>query len=223
MADPLPPGRPPTDLGATVGWVEVDGVQKEVTLADRIVEVVGLGMFLTDAAAAVGFPVETLRAWRQRGAAATRHLLNGDRTLTQLSAHERQCADLSIRWDRAEMEARRALLGVADKVAKGGLTRTEVTKKVLHRETEDPETGRLVETTTKTVDVLPDGRMLSWMLERRWPEDYGRRRVEITGADGGAVQIEDNGSAVAKLRAAIEEIREAKTEDAAANGNGTHV
>lgn len=30
----------------------------------------------------------------------------------------------------------------------------------------------------------------AWMLERRYPEMYGRNRVELTGANGGPVQVE---------------------------------
>lgn len=30
----------------------------------------------------------------------------------------------------------------------------------------------------------------AWKLERRYPEHYGRNRIELTGADGGAVQID---------------------------------
>jgi hypothetical protein len=30
----------------------------------------------------------------------------------------------------------------------------------------------------------------AWLLERRWPEAFGRRTVEITGKDGGPVSLE---------------------------------
>jgi hypothetical protein len=33
-----------------------------------------------------------------------------------------------------------------------------------------------------------DWRASAWMLERCFPEEYGRNRVEITGANGGAVE-----------------------------------
>lgn len=35
-----------------------------------------------------------------------------------------------------------------------------------------------------------DWKAASWLLERRWPDEYGQRRVEITGKDGGPVQFE---------------------------------
>jgi hypothetical protein len=224
MAEPLPPGRPPTDLSAAIAWIEQpDGTRLKVSIADRIVEIVGAGLFLHDAAAAIGFPIDTLRSWRRTGARAARQLLNGEKRLSDLSAHEQQCGELSIRWDRAEMEARRSLMDVSWKVATGGLTRTEVTRKVVHPENVDPSAVRTIETTTKTIEVLPSDRMLSWLLEHRWPEDFGRRRLEITGDGGGPVQVEDATAAVDKLRSAIADIREAKAENDPTAGNGTHV
>jgi hypothetical protein len=204
-----------------------DGSRTAVTIADRIVETVGAGLFLHDAAAAIGFPVDTLRAWRKIGARVARQLLNGEKRLNDLSAHERQCGDLSIRWDRAEMGARQALLNVGMKLAKGGLTRTEVSVKTIRPAANEPGDGeRLVETVTRDIEVLPSVQMLSWLLERRWPEDFGRRRLEVTGADGGPVLLGDAASAADKLRSAIEDIRESKAEadeSLAGNGNGAHV
>ena len=31
----------------------------------------------------------------------------------------------------------------------------------------------------------------AWLLERRFPDDYGRNKVEVTGKDGGAVEVEN--------------------------------
>ena len=30
----------------------------------------------------------------------------------------------------------------------------------------------------------------AWLLERRWPDEFGRQRVELTGADAGPIRIE---------------------------------
>ncbi len=38
--------------------------------------------------------------------------------------------------------------------------------------------------------ILPDWRAASWWLERRYPDEYGRTRTEVTGADGGTIRFE---------------------------------
>lgn len=35
-----------------------------------------------------------------------------------------------------------------------------------------------------------DWKASAWALERRWPEDFGMRKVEVTGKDGGPIQFE---------------------------------
>lgn len=39
----------------------------------------------------------------------------------------------------------------------------------------------------------------AWMLERKFPERYGRQRLEITGADGGAVKLDSTAKVVLYL------------------------
>ena len=40
--------------------------------------------------------------------------------------------------------------------------------------------------------AMKDGKWqaAAWLLERRWPEKFGRQRHEITGADGGPVEVQ---------------------------------
>lgn len=40
----------------------------------------------------------------------------------------------------------------------------------------------------------------AWLLERRHPEDWGRRTVEVTGANGGAIQFEAAGEIAQAVR-----------------------
>lgn len=36
----------------------------------------------------------------------------------------------------------------------------------------------------------PDWKAAAWMLERRYRDEYGTRQVEVTGAGGGAIEVE---------------------------------
>jgi hypothetical protein len=38
-----------------------------------------------------------------------------------------------------------------------------------------------------------DWRAAAWFLEHRWPHEWGRRNVEVTGPDGGPVEVQEAG------------------------------
>jgi hypothetical protein len=44
----------------------------------------------------------------------------------------------------------------------------------------------------------------AWKLERRYPHEYGRRVQEITGKDGGPVEVKDVRSEIARRLAALD-------------------
>lgn len=44
----------------------------------------------------------------------------------------------------------------------------------------------------------------AWLLERRFPDEFGRRVVEVTGADGGPIQVEE------RLVSLLDQVRQAK-------------
>jgi hypothetical protein len=69
-----------------------------------------------------------------------------------------------------------------------------------------------------------DGRLAMEFLSRRWPADFGRRPIELTGADGGPLQVEQASSAKATLTAKIERLaarREQIRREAAGEGGET--
>jgi len=188
-----------------------------------------LGGFLHDAAARVGVAVETLRTWRTVGNRCLGEVTAGKRRRSDMSRHERNCATLAAKIDLAEAEARTGLMMVAGQLARGGITRKETTTKSVNA----PAGAVVVETITREIEVGPDGHMVAWLLQHRWPGDFNRSRLEITGADGGAVQV-DATPIIEKVRRHLADIQAARAEtDPAAletlmaepatpNGNGHH-
>jgi hypothetical protein len=204
-----------------------DGTTTDVTVMERVEETLRQGAFVKDAAARVGVAVETLRRWQATGVRKRADLMalgpDGRPKLqpSDLTAHERNCVELADRMDRAEAEARTALLVLGQRLARGGVERVERTVKM------DPA-GNVTETIERTTTTEADPRMIQWLLSHRWRDDFGSR-VEVTGADGGAVVI-DAEPVAAKLRGLIDQVRanradstpEALEAAMAAGANGTN-
>lgn len=223
-------GRPPTNLRATIGFRQAgDGEQVPVTVTDVVVETMGMGGFLKDAAARIGVPVDALRTWRTLGHRSLGQITTGQRRRSEMSQHERNCMAMAARMDEAEAGARTRLLDVAGKLAHGGLTRTETTIKTTQPTVDGVLVGEPIEVerVTREIEAGPDGHMIGWLLQHRWPADFNRSRLEVTGADGGAILV-DSTPIVEKVRAHLADIRSARAETdpealqamVAGNGNG---
>ncbi|MFF4188127.1 hypothetical protein ACFYZ9_33525 [Streptomyces sp. NPDC001691] len=80
-------------------------------------------------------------------------------------------------------------------------SRGGIVTKETHR-TYDPHTGKVVEETV--IDKTPpEWRAAAWYLERQHRSQYGKEahvEVELTGADGGPVRIENKGAAALATR-----------------------
>lgn len=224
-------GAPPTNLDQVVRYRNdpATGEKVGLTVTDIVVETMAVGGFLHDAAARVGVSVEALRRWRTTGNACLAEITNGARRLSEMRAHERRCIVLVQRMDDAEAEARTALLQVAHGIANGGGTRTETTVKLLQPTDADgaPKGDPIeLERTTRTIEAAPDGHMVGWLLSHRWPADFNRQRIEVTGEGGGPVQV-DATSALDKIRQHLADIKAAREEtdperlEAAIAGNGS--
>lgn len=169
----------PVDLFAIIDY---DANGNPVSIMDRVEEAMRRGAFTQDIAARVGWPVATVRGWLRTGAEAVASVAQGNARTHELTPHQRQCAELHMRATRAEADARLMMLAIVQRQASGGHKRTETTTRVVN--------GRAVEITTRTIEAAPDARAATWMLEHRWAEDYGRRHVEVTGADGGPIEVD---------------------------------
>lgn len=96
-------------------------------------------------------------------------------------------------------------------IADGGLTITEVIQEVdPTQEVTRPDgskSPKVLKTRTKTQRLLPDPVALRWELERLAVDDEGARifapRVEVTGADGGPIELEDKETRAAVIAAEL--------------------
>lgn len=162
--------------------IDYDGTGKPTSIIDRAEEAFRRGAFVQDVAARIGWPVANLRQWLKTGAEAVASVAQGKARTHELSPHQRQCADLHMRVGRAEADARLMMLAIVQRRATGGHKRTETVIRTTN--------GQPVETTVRTITEAPDARAATWLLEHRWPADYGRRQVEVTGAAGGPIEVD---------------------------------
>ena len=128
-------------------------------VADRITEGVRLGMTFKNAAMAGGVHEETLAAWRKRGAAEK------DTTYTRFIGQiDRAAEKTAIDYLEA---IRKSIMVSPVKV------RTHIKK---------DESGNVILTEIHRETLPPDIKGAMWWLERRFPEQFGRReQMEHSG------------------------------------------
>lgn len=170
----------PTSIDAIVAETP-EGVP--ITAAERIISTLETGEYVHAAAQAALITVTTYYEWVNEGAAAHKKHAEGQR----LTANEKRYAQFASDVAAAQAEGRARILGAIHGAAVGGaIRRTTITKTIGQGEGLDP----VVEITTKEETLAPDVQAATWMAERKWPKDWGRRtQVEITGEDGGPIRI----------------------------------
>lgn len=203
MVDERQPIGRPADLGRIIDrrperdeQGNLTGNVVDVTVMDRVVETLRLGGYIEDAAARVGASKKTLYDWMRAGARADRDLYSGKVTVSKLSAHQRRCREFLHAVVNAEADGKMLLLGLSEKLARGGYKRETVTEK-------RNSAGQVIERTVKEEVAEPDGAMLRWRMERRWPHQFGRRIVELVG--GGEHSWEDEADPVEERADALAE------------------
>jgi hypothetical protein len=184
-----------------------DDAGNDVTLGDELIERMRYGASTYDAAAAVGINRDTLMDWLREGARHAARRQSGEK----LSKRDRDLADFSDREAQAigqwKADAERTLQNLS-------VLRRRVT--VVEKEIG----GAPVERTVRTEQVEPDAKVIMWRLERRWPQQYGRSLVEVSGPDGGPISVDVKAEARAVLESMVERIAantrpETPAEDAA--------
>lgn len=153
---------------------------EDVTAGEKVVERVRAHWAeFEDAAASAGVTRQTLSNWRRQGVDARKRLAQGKR----LTPNQARYAEFLDALETAEAEAEAIRVGIVQRAAEGGYTVTETTT--------EERNGRVVKRTTTTKVAMPAWQAAAWQLERRRPHKFGRRQaVEVTGAEGGPLQVD---------------------------------
>ena len=149
------------------------------------------GNFVETAASLAGVSVASVYDWKNRGDLARRQL---DRE-GQIPDTEVRFLDFAEAVDHARASAEDEIVSALRSTALGGTVK---------RESRDPETGE----TTSIEYALPNVAAQTFFLERSAPTRWGRRNVEVTGPDGGPIDLDVKVSARETVLAALGEIAE---------------
>lgn len=194
-----------------------------ITVLDRACETLRTGGFLNDAAARCGVNVSQMREWITLGNRAQADIVQGRRTNSELSDRERECVRFASALELAEADGKMLLLGLSQRIARGGAKVVTTTTTVVDGRPEvRDDDGRVIRHEVPPVrtvverheETQPDGAMIRWRLERRWPDQFGRSsRLELTGPEGGPVQFD-----IAPMEALLSFLDGVSAQRAAAHG-----
>jgi hypothetical protein len=112
--------------------------------------------------------------------------------------------------ERAEAEPRLTLLTVTSALARGGL-------EVVHTTEKQTPQGQTLERVERRSRTLPDAHAATWLLSHRYPADFAGR-VEVTGPNGGPLEVEV--SPADQLLGAVAQVRERRAAAAENGSNG---
>lgn len=182
-------GRPPIDLDTPVGTRDVDGAQVNITIQQRIVEHLRVGAYFEEACAAAGVSKVAAYNWQREGARLERDVLSGQLRRSKLTKRQRQLIDFVNAVDEATHTWAVQSHLQLERLARGGMPTEVVTEKYATDPANPTGPGILIESTTRTSALVPNAAVLMWRLERRFPDRWGRQRVEVTGVDGGPLEV----------------------------------
>lgn len=93
--------------------------------------------------------------------------------------------DFFVALTRAESNASLSMMATIRKVAQGYKIKRPFTDRAGRIVTDRDGNPVLIDD-----EILADWRASAWWLERRYPEEYGKTRTEVTGVDGGTIRFE---------------------------------
>lgn len=175
------------------------------TLVEDICQRIEDGVPIASATIAAGIPESTYHSWTKRGREA-RAVLEAN---APLDPKEIVYLEFLERTEGARASALAKTVTAHQRLAFGG----EVLEVTEHFDPESEEiTGRTIRFSK------PDRMALEWYLERSHPAQFGVRRLEITGEEGGPIPIEVEVSARDVLRKRLEQVATRLGEDVEATG-----
>lgn len=217
-------GRP-TKLHHRIEVKDAGSEAQVVTVGERIVDLVArYGMTPSLAGREAGVTADAVWKWIRAG---REHMQERDRG-KPLYAEELALIDFVSNLDQARAVYLRDQLDLHEQIARGGLVIQEVVREVdpteLVPDPADP-TGekrmpKVLKSRTKSTRLLPDLKALQWNIERKsrqladpvtgeidTPDEGLGSRVEVTGADGGPVEVDDKRERAKSMLREIEALK----------------
>jgi hypothetical protein len=142
------------------------------SVAEGIISRIRAGAYLETACAACGVHVDTAQTWKRTGRAAWTKVMSGHTPAGELREYERKCLDFLQGIEKAEADWLVRAEASLEQMVRGGQTTTRTTVR------KDPK-GNVIETIEVTEHHPVDPRILQWRMERRYPQLYGRRQVDV--------------------------------------------
>lgn len=188
MATGRPTGRP-CKLHHRIAAPTDEDASRVITIAEFIPEQMAAnGRSAVAQADLAGLDRVTIQAWIRKGAAA--EVRKGQNKL--LYPDEVRFLDFLIATRAAHSRWAATQLATHHSIANGGLSTVEVTEKVnplvLVAGADGQERPQVIERRVKTTRLLPDVKALEWELEHLARDEFPRR-IEVTGKDGGPVEV----------------------------------
>lgn len=187
----MPGGDPatgaPLALNKRITLPTPDGGSRRITVLQAIVEQVEqTGVRPTLAAHAGNVTREQVNRWLTQAARYAEraerghHLTHNEQTILRFT-HE--CHAAKERWIAARLDVHR-------QIAAGGLTVAEVIETVDPTQRDADGNPTVVNRRIRTSRTLPDPRAIEWELARLGKEEGFAERTEVTGGDGGPIEVE---------------------------------
>lgn len=176
-------------------------------LTDRheadVLAAIRTGVSERTAAAYAGLPHSTVATWSRTGVQAA------EKEPKDRTPHERRCLEFSTKLAKSKSDAVIGWAGIVSTIARGGAPH--------HLDPNDENSPMIEPTDTEKSLAL---KAATWMLERRAKDEFSTR-IEVTGADGGALAVQttfdaDLATRMAALDAAATLARAKIAEDAEA-------